>query len=412
MKKYSIKSYGCKLNQAETDGLIKILPEDFEKTSEKEAEILILNTCGVIKKTERKIIKEIKRQKKEGKTVIISGCLPAINPQVKDLADFSISGNNPDHFLRLLSGLSKKKNVSNFPIPTLTEPRSSSVIIPISTGCLGSCSYCSAKIARGELKSYPLDTILKTVKRELKKGAKEIQLTSQDLSVYGMDVGEPMIVDLIEDILNIDESFKLKLGMMNPGFLKDYFGEFLKLFKSEKLYNFIHLPVQSGSEKVLNDMRRAHSAHQFKKMAEGIKNNLENPLLSTDVIVGFPTEKKVDFEKSVNLIKKIKPHIINITRYSERPGTEAAKLKDMPSKIKKERSRKVAKLAKKIRLVDNKRSKGKIFEALIVREGKNNSLLGRLPNGKAVILNRGKIGESKKVKITDFKHNYLIGKEL
>ncbi len=412
MKTYLIKTYGCKLNQAETDGLIRALPESFQKASEKKARVVILNTCGVIDKTERKIIKEIKKQKKKGKKVVVTGCLPAINPEVKSLADLSIVGNDPIDFSNKISQLFKTEGKNINGIPALTNPKSTSAIIPISTGCLGSCSYCSAKLARGKLRSYPKKEIMEKAKQVLKSGKKEIQLTSQDLGVYGMESGEPMIIDLIRGLLNLNEDFRLKLGMMNPGHVNKFFDDFLDLFESEKLYNFIHLPVQSGSEKVLKDMNRKHSVSEFKKMVGKIKSKLKNPLLSTDIIVGFPTETENDFQKTVNLIEETKPHIINITRYSERPKTEAAKLKDMPSKIKKERSRKVTKLAKKIRLNDNKKVKGQIFKTLIVRKGKNKSMLGRLPNGKAVVLSEGKVGEIAKIKIVDFKHNYLIGRNV
>ena len=407
--KYAIKTYGCKLNQSETDNLEAVLSKNFTKAKTKKADLIVLNSCGVIDKTERRVLKEAKKCKDEGKKVIITGCLPSMTNKVKEVADFTLEGNDLDEFLEKLSRLYSIEAPQERKIPTLQKEGSVSTIIPIATGCLGSCSYCSAKIARGELQSFSAHEIKRRVKKALKLGSKEIQLTSQDLGIYGMDKGKPLLNELIKDLISIEENFKIKLGMMNPGFIEDYFENFLELFKSDKLYNFLHLPVQSGADNVLDRMNRKHNVDDFIKIVDLIRSKYNNFLISTDIIVGFPGETEEQFEKTVDLIKKTRPHIINITRYSEREGTEAAKMEDMPSKIKKKRSRKLTKLAKNIRIEDNKKMVGKTFNALIFREGKEDTKLARIFNGKAVVLSKGQVGSFEAVKITDFKHNYLIG---
>ncbi len=405
---YTTKTYGCKLNQSETRELEKILSGNFNKSSEKKADLVLINSCGIIKKTELKVIKEIKKMKKKGKRVVVTGCLPAMNEELKGLADLVISGNDPNKFKKKISSLFElKEEKANF---SMRKESASSVILPISTGCLGNCSYCSAKIARGKLQSYSERDIIKKVKESLNLGYKEIQLTSQDLGIYGMDKGSSALNDLLNNLISIDKKFRIKLGMMNPGFILDFFEDLLDLFQSNKLYNFLHLPVQSGDDEILKVMRRQHTVGDFINFVELIKNKYEDFLISTDIIVGFPGETEDSFNKTLHLIRKTRPHIVNITRYSKRKGTDAAKMKDMPSKIKKERSRKLTKLTKKIRLEDNQKMTGRQFEALIFREGKKDTKLARIPNGKAVVLNSGKVGTFKKIKIIDFKHNYLIGK--
>jgi len=180
----------------------------------------------------------------------------------------------------------------------------------------------------------------------------------------------------------------------------------------KKIYNFLHLPVQSGSDKILSKMNRMHSVEEFEEIISKVKEKRTPFLIATDIIVGFPGESEADFEKTVSLIKRTAPHIINITRYSERPGTAAEKLEDMPSRIKKERSRKLTKVSKKIRLKDNKMEKGKSYETLIVREGKKGTKLGRTPTGKAIILKDVEVGEKIKARVTGFKDNYLIGEKI
>ncbi len=405
---YAIKTYGCKLNQAETGNLKKVL-RDLNHVKPENAELIIINSCGIINKTERKILKEIKKWKSRNKKVMITGCLPSINENVEKEVDIAMKGNNPEIFRLKLSELCSLKSDVRKKISTIRKKESASVIIPASTGCLGSCSYCSAKIARGKLNSYPAKEIVKVVREELKKGAKEIQLTSQDLGVYGIDLEKTSLINLVEKILRIDNDFKLKLGMMNPGHIKESMNEFLSLFKDDRLYKFLHIPVQSGSISTLKKMNRNHSVVDFVEIADSIRDQHKDFLLATDIIVGFPGETEKDFKKTIELIKRTRPHIINITRYSERKGTPASKLKDMPSKIKKERSRKLTELGKEIRLADNQKMVGKKFRALIYKKGKKETKLARIFNGKAVVLPEGKIGKIEDIKIVDYKHNYLIG---
>ncbi len=407
MDKYNIKTYGCKLNRADSNKIKKEADKFLTRSSEKDADLIIINSCGVIDKTERKIIKEIERLKGGGKKVIVLGCLPYMTKKLT-AADMVIEGNNSNKLIEALSemGLERKRAIEKG-----EEKERSTKIISISEGCLGSCTYCGAKLARGELKSYPRDEIIRKSEQAIKSGIKEIQLTSQDLGIYGMDQGENQLIDLLTDLISIEGSFKIKLGMMNPGFIKPFTDRLLKLFSSDKLYNFLHLPVQSGSEKILKDMKRGHTVSDFTGIINKAKRSGEF-LIATDIIVGYPTETEVDFKKSLKLIEKTRPQIVNITRYSERRGTEAEKLKDLPSRIKKERSRKLTELTKQIRIEKNRKMVGKRESVLVIRKGKGKTFLTRTATGKAVIIKNGVPGRVEEVEIVDFKHNYLIGKNV
>jgi len=420
MAKFFLETFGCKFNQAETELIKKILKDnDFEEASEKEADFIILVTCGVVKKTERKIIKRAIELKKEGKKIIFAGCLPLISKEIcEKAADGLIGPTNildlPRVVKKVLKGekakFLKQEQIDKAKLKCFVVPKNTSVaIVPISEGCLSFCSYCATRLAKGRLRSFDQKEILENIKIALQSGAKEIQLTSQDLAIYGLDKGKFLLPQLLKEILKIDGDFRVRLGMANPGFAKRIFKEILEILKNEKFYKFLHLPLESGSDKVLKSMNRNYKVEEFLQMVSDFKRKFKYSLLATDIIVGFSTETEKDFKKTVSVIKKIKPEILHIFRYSKREGTVAAKLKDLPDRIKKERSRILTKIWQKIAKEKAKKYLGKNFEALIT-EKRENTFLARLPSYKAVILKEGILGEFVKVKIIGAKPNYLLGK--
>jgi len=419
MEKFYLETFGCKFNQAESELIRKILKKEFEEASEKEADFVVLVTCGVVEKTERKIIKRAIELKKKRKKVIFAGCLPLISPEIcQKVADGLVGPTNvldlPKIVKKVLKGEKakslKQKPIDKAKLRCFAIPKESVVaIIPISEGCLSFCSYCATRLAKGKLRSFGKEEILENIKLALKSGAKEIQLTSQDLAIYGLDKGKFLLPELLREISKIEGDFKVRLGMMNPKFTRKIFGKILKILENEKFYKFLHLPLESGSNNVLKAMNRGYKVEEFLEMVSKFKRKFKNSLLATDIIVGFPTETEKDFKKTISAIKKIKPEILHIFRYSKREGTEAAKLKDFPDKIKKERSRILTKIWQEILTEKPKKYLGKEFEALIT-EKRGNTFLARLPSYKAVILKEGNLGKFVKVKIISAKPNYLIGK--
>jgi MiaB-like tRNA modifying enzyme len=410
MERYYIKTFGCKLNVADSFACEKVLRGFLLPSLEEEADLVLVNSCGVIDKTERKVIKKIKEYKKKGKFVILTGCLPYISDKKLDeVVDRVVGIRDLKKIKEILKEVTKKKEgsggVESLKVPT-------TAVISIAEGCLGDCTYCGTKLARSILKSKKQDDILKEVNYFLERGVKEIQITSQDLAVYGMERGKQELPELLEKIISIDKFFRLRLGMTNPGYTKKILPQLMKIYESEKIYNYIHIPVQSGDDEILKKMNRKHTVSDFVEICDSFYEKFDNFITATDIIVGFPEESEENFKKTYNLIKKIRPHIVNITRFSPRSGTKASEMKDMPEKIKKERSRKLNQLTKKIRIEQNKESKGKKYNVLISKKGKENTLIARLPNYKALILEEGELGDYKKAEVTDYKHNYLKGKLL
>jgi len=420
MKKFYLETYGCKLNQSDSDLIRGILSKKFEEVSVlKEADFIIINSCGVVQKTERKIIKRIKLLK--GKKIILAGCLPLIYPEA--IKNKVLGTIGPQNILSIekaadvvLKGkkffeVSKKKiDKAQYCFFKKRKPNQASAIVAISEGCLGNCSYCAAKYARGKLNSFEIKNILQEIKSLVQLGYKEIQLCSQDAAIFGLDKGKYLLPELLKNISEIKGNFKVRVGMMNPGATEKILKELISVFESAKIYKFLHLPLQSGDDEILKKMNRNYKVKDFLEIIAALKKKFDDFLIATDVIVGYPGETEKSFQKTVDIIKKVRPAVFHIFRFSKRQNSEASKLKDFPDRIKKERSRILTKLFSQINLGENKKFLGKEFNVLIVEKRKNSTLLARTSSFRAVILKEGKIGEFKKIKIIDFRKNYLIGK--
>jgi MiaB-like tRNA modifying enzyme len=419
MASFYLETFGCTFNKVDSELIRKILIKNgFKEASENEADFIILNTCGVVEKTERKILKKAIYFKKIGKKLILAGCLPLISPEsCQKIADGIIGPNDilllPKILKKILNG-KKAQIISNRKIDKAKlnffsiQKESVISIVPISEGCLSNCSYCATKNARKKLKSYSQKEILKNIKLSLKSGAKEIQLTSQDLAIYGLEKNKFLLPKLLKEISKIKGDFKIRLGMANPAFFKKNQKEIFEIMKSEKFYKFLHLPIQSGSNKVLIKMNRNYNKKEVLEIIKNFRKNFKDSILATDIIVGFPTETEKDFKETVNLIKKIKPEILHLFRYSKRKGTIAANYKDLPDRIKKERSRILNKVWLEICNQKNKKFVGRIFE-VVITEKIGNQFLSRTNSYRPIILKEGKLGEKYLVKVNSFSPYYLIG---
>lgn len=406
------------MNQADSDIMRGLISKYFELSSVDDADVVVINSCGVVEYTERKIIRRIGELKNSGKKVVLAGCLSRINDKALELSDSAISPENVSFIVdAILSAMDGKKifverrKVDKSELSCLKKrfKDSAIAIVSISEGCLGSCSFCATKIARGKLRSFSIDGIVREVEQVVKDGFKEIQLTSQDTGAYGMDRGKPELPELLNRISKIEGDFRVRVGMMNPQHAVKMLDDLINAFSSEKIYKFLHIPVQSGDNKVLEDMKRGHTVEDYIEVVEEFRRNFDDTLVSTDIIVGFPTESEESFWKSYELLKETKPDIVNITRFSPRKGTLAAKYRDIPGWIKKERSRKLTELARKIGLENNRRFLGKKLKVLVTKRGKDKTTLARTDSYRAVVT-EGEIGEFLDVEVVDFRFNYLVGK--
>ncbi|WP_456330106.1 tRNA (N(6)-L-threonylcarbamoyladenosine(37)-C(2))-methylthiotransferase [Archaeoglobus sp.] len=416
----AIETYGCTTNQADSDIMRGLISRHFELSSVENANVVVLNSCGVIDFTERKIIRRMIELKNKGKKVVLAGCLTRISEKALGLADSAISPDNLDRVVdAVLSTFNGRRFYTGRRFIDKAElshlkcrlRNNAIAIVSISEGCLGSCSFCATKIARGRLRSFSMEKIVEEVDSAVKNGFREIQLTSQDTGAYGLDKGKAMLPELLRKISKIEGEFRVRVGMMNPQHAVRNLDELIEAYSSEKIYKFLHIPVQSGDNRVLEDMKRNHTVEDYVEVVEAFRRSFDDVLISTDIIVGYPTETEEAFWKSYELIKETRPDIVNITRFSPRKGTPAARLKDILGWIKKERSRVLTDLMREIGLENNKRFIGKVARVLVTKEGKNGKNLARLDSYRAVVT-EGEVGEFIKVKIKDCRFNYLVGSPL
>jgi MiaB-like tRNA modifying enzyme len=410
-----LEVYGCTANKADASLAKGILKEDGHKfvNNPSDSDIIVILTCTVIDTTEQKILSRLKSLKYLDKEIIVTGCMASVQaeklysviPNVKVLKPTNISQISKIIKDKNLNLKSEEKTNFTKHYDDLFAP------ILISEGCLFSCSYCITSIARGKLISYSIKGIKKDIIKAIEKGCKEIQLTAQDTSSYGLDV-KSNLGELLKQIKDIKGQYRIRIGMMNPFTCMKNINKILNGFDSNNIYKFVHLPVQSGNNEILNLMQRKYTINDFKEIVKIFRKKYPNITLSTDIIVGFPTETDEQFQDTINLIKKIKPDITNITRFSARPFTKAKNMKGrIKTEIAKKRSKELTKICKKISLENNLEQIGKKYNVLITERGKNNTFVGRSENYKPVILKQKvNIGSFYNVNIVDAKSNYLVGR--
>ena len=242
-------------------------------------------------------------------------------------------------------------------------------IVNIEEGCLDACAYCSTRLVKGRLHSYPAADIVQQVKSLVADGCIEIQLTGQDCGCYGFDTGTNL-AELVQRILDeVPGNYKMRLGMGNPRHMLRYTDSLLKCFEDERVYKFIHLPVQSGSENILKAMNRKHSAQDYVDLAEAF-NRIPQFTLSTDLIVGFPGESERDFQDTLAILEKTRPTVCNITRFVPRPNTPAFNMQGaVPDSIKHERSAALAEAFQRIAAENNSRWIGTTETVVVEKPG-------------------------------------------
>jgi len=359
------RSFGCAANQNNTEIMKGLcLASSLEITNNPDiADLLVLNTCIVKEPTEKKIERKLQDLRKQypEKPIIIAGCMPEVRANSKLLQQKNIYLLGTHHIKdlpRLIRKIYENKYKEEEFLSFKYEEKLCLPKIPIrkgigitqiSEGCLGNCSFCIVRLAKHKLFSYSQEKIIENVKRDLKAGAKEIWLTSQDNASYGLDRGKRELPILLEKILNLRGNFKVRLGMMNPKNVLPILPDLIEIYKHEKMKPFLHLPLQSGSDKILKAMNRKYSVSDFLKIIEKFRKSIPRLILWTDIIVGFPGETESDFKKTLETIKKIKPDFINISRYWPMKGTPAANLKQLPVEVVKKRVKKLMEVYKKIK---------------------------------------------------------------
>ncbi len=412
MKKYYIETYGCVANKVDSE-IIKASLESAgwkEVPSPEEADIVLINTCAVKTKTEEHMVSRIRKLLPFNPIVI--GCLADVNPdRLRKLGVEHLFG--PRSYDKLGKLLGVEIPTTKAGVPKKRE-RNLIASVYIAEGCNSACTYCATRFARGQTRSFPLENIVREVKEAVEEGRKEIRLTGQDTGVYGTDIGSSL-VELLSEILDkVEGDYRIRVGMMSPEHAIRLIDEgYLDLFKDERLYHFFHLPVQSGNDRILRLMGRKYTAEEFYELVKKIRRTYPEALIETDVIVGFPTETWEEFLDTVRLIEELQIDVVNISRFSPRPGTPAARFRgQIPSNEKKRRSKYITEVHERVSLERYKPYVGTVKRVLVVEEGSRGWNKGRLQNYRLVLVKNGALGSFQEVKITDLTPRYLIGEVL
>ena len=355
-QKIYVKTYGCSHNISDGEYMQGILQSyGYEIVDDlKDADLSLVNSCTVKDPSQAQFLNLVKKSKEDHNIpVVVAGCVPQADKKIKELEDVSVVGiQQIDRVVEVVEETLKGNSVKlltkkSLPALDLPKVRKNPLIeiIPLSTGCLGSCTYCKTKHARGVLGSYDPNELISRVKMVVAEGVQEIWLTSEDTGAYGLDIGTniaELLTSIIDNLPN--EGVMLRVGMTNPPYILKHIDEVAKLLNDPRVFSFLHIPVQAGSNRVLEAMRREYTVEDFKTVANSLIRHVPDVIVATDIICGFPTETEEDFDETMNLMQEYKLAITNISQFYPRPGTPAARMKRIKTQIVKERSRKISSL--------------------------------------------------------------------
>ncbi len=362
--KVKFYTLGCKVNQYESQAMGEALRKrGFEITSEKKADVFIVNSCTVTASADQKTRQAVRRFKRNNPdaVVILTGCMPQAYPEKsKELleADIVLGNKNNSLLPELLTQFRKdSKRIFNVSEHLKGDPFCGDTItgfeertrayVKIQDGCNRFCSYCVIPYSRGRVRSKPIEELKKEVEVLAAKGYNEVVLVGINLSSYGQDNGcsFPEAIKTVNDIEGIE---RVRLGSLEPDHLTDEVIE--KLSECGKLCPQFHLSLQSGCDNTLKSMNRHYTADEFREIALKLRETFPDCTLTTDVMVGFAGESEADFEESLSFVKEIGFEKVHVFPYSVRKGTRAEKIPGhLEQKVKDERCKIMIEQTDKIR---------------------------------------------------------------
>jgi len=375
-----VKTWGCAHNSSDSEYMAgQLAAQGYNITQDKDsADLWLLNSCTVKNPAEEHFKNEINKGLDNDKKVVVAGCVPQGKQSSDYLKGLSMIGvQQIDRVVEVVEETLKGNSVKMFNTKRedgkkiggakldLPKIRRNPLveIIAINTGCLNQCTYCKTKHARGELGSYPPEEIVARAVQSFDEGVCEIWLTSEDTGAYGRDIGSSLPELLWKLVEVIPEGCRLRLGMTNPPYILDHLDEMAKILNHDRVYTFLHVPVQAGSDAVLSDMKREYNISDFEKVVDFLRERVDGITIITDIIAGFPTETEEDFQETMNLVKKYKFPSLFINQFFPRPGTPAAKMKRIPTQDVKKRTKEITEFFHTYKPYENRL--GKIYTVLV-----------------------------------------------
>lgn len=442
MKKLFIETYGCQMNVADSEVVASIMQmAGYEVCEhEDEADAIFLNTCSIRENAETKIynrLDTLHADQKKGRSLIL-GVLGCMAERVKDDLIQNHYANlvcGPDSYLNLPDMIAQCENGNNAINIELSTTETYRDIVPqrlgtgrvsgfvsIMRGCNNFCHYCIVPYTRGRERSRDVESILREVADLHGRGFKEVTLLGQNVNSYGLTPsgqrmeGGVSFAQLLRKVAQSVPDMRVRFTTSNP---EDMTEDILHAIAEEpNLCKHIHFPAQSGSNKILKLMNRKYTREQYIEKVEAIRRIIPGCGLSTDIFVGYHDETPEDHAETLSLVRECRFDSAFMFKYSERPGTYAAKhLPDnVPEEVKIERLNELIRLQTEVSAEQNAKDVGKTFEVLVEGFSKRSreQLMGRTEQNKAVIMDKGNhhIGEFVKVRITGSTSATLFGEEI
>ncbi|GAB4276185.1 MAG: tRNA (N6-isopentenyl adenosine(37)-C2)-methylthiotransferase MiaB [Candidatus Rifleibacteriota bacterium] len=421
--KYLLTTFGCQMNQADAQRIHGILASlGYQETeNEKEASLILFNTCCVRQHAEQRLISRIQALNSEKKNrpellIGVAGCMAQNKKEemleLLPLVDLVFGPNDIEQLPLLLQKARNEKALGSFvnkgdfdgeSADGIILNRPFSAMVNIIRGCTNFCAYCIVPYVRGPEVSRPIDELVEFISELARRGVSEITLLGQNVNVYGRDIGlEEGFVQLLEEIEKIDGIKWVRFLTSHPrDFSKNAIERMANLTKVCEHY---HLPVQAGSNKVLKAMKRGYTRERYLELIDHVRRNIKGASISTDIICGFPGETEEDFEQTLELVKRVRFESAFMYYYSPREGTEAAQMTNqIPEAIRKERLARLIKLQNNIAFEESQKQLHQELEVLVdsISSRKQSHVAGKTRTGRVVDFagNPDLIGSYVRVKI-------------
>ena len=435
-KTYAILNYGCQMNESDAEHYAGQLQELGYKAAEDfhDADVVVVNTCCVRESAEKRILGKIGELKgvkanHPGQIVCVAGCMAQKDgeklikkhPQI----DLLIGTAHVNGFKEILAEYLSEKGERVYNSLEVKESefegeriRQSgfSAWIPIMYGCNNFCSYCIVPYVRGREKSREPKEIVREIERLVDDGVKEVMLLGQNVNSYGNTFEEPFsFAQLLREIEKIDGLERIRFMTPHP---KDFSDDLIEVMRtSKKVCNHIHLPLQSGSSRILKLMNRKYTKEHYLELVDKIRDRLPDVSITTDIIVGFPGETEEDFEDTLDVVRKVKYDSAYTFIYSKRTGTPAAKMENqVPEDVVKDRFNRLLATINEVSHTISARYEGQSAKALVecINDHDSSLVTGRLTNNMLVHFpgDKSLIGNIVDVKLTECKGFYYMGEML
>mmetsp|Transcript_62452 Transcript_62452/g.108920 ORF Transcript_62452/g.108920 Transcript_62452/m.108920 type:complete len:553 (+) Transcript_62452:66-1724(+) len=350
-QKVYVRTFGCPHNASDGEYMMGQLREygyTLVDTME-DCDVCVVNSCTVKHPSETRAMNLVTNGKSTGKAVVLAGCVPSSDKRlaeslegvsmldvtqldrIVEVVEESVKG----HTVKLLE---KRTGLPSLALPKVRKDKFAE-IITINAGCLGSCTFCKTKSARGKVVSYPIPEIVARAKQAAAEGVCQIELASEDMGAYGIDIGTNIVELLLQLSDALPPGVMLRTGMTNPPYIMYHIDGVIEALKRPNVHSFMHIPVQSGSDNVLLSMRREYTCAEFCYLLDKLKEAIPDIFLLSDIICAFPAESEEDWQATMALCRKYKFQGLHVSQFYARPGTPAARLPRLQTNIGKERWR-------------------------------------------------------------------------